>query len=347
VVRPGVDAIDCTAPVLNQDDTRDEARPLPGPLQFRSASLQNGAMYDWADLKFFLATARAGSTLAAARQLGVNQTTVARRISALEAALSVRLFDRNRQGYRVSEAGAAILDHAERMADEAETLERLCAQRSRNLSGVVRVTTTESIANTLLTPLLTEFMELHPQIDVEVIAGARRLDLSRGEADIAIRAGPMPTEAGITVRKLADDRWSLFCSRAYAAKYGAPRSPEDLNQHIIIGSQGFLTKLAPFMWLASTARSARVRMAGNTIANALAAIRAGQGVGPLPCAVKLFEGADLIECFALPPFELGYYLVSRTDIRDLPHMKAFTQFIVSHAPALKRVLEGVSTGDRR
>lgn len=303
-------------------------------------------MYDWSDLKFFLATARAGSTLAAARQLGVNQTTVARRISALEGALSVRLFDRHRQGYRISKAGAAILEHAERLANEAETLERLCAQRSRDLTGVVRVATTESIANTVLTPLLTEFMELHPHINIEVIAGTRRVDLSRGEADIAIRAGPMPTEAGITVRKLADDRWSVFCSRAYAAKYRAPESADDLNQHVIIGSQGFLTKLAPFRWLSDTAPSARVRMAGNTIANALAAIRAGQGVGPLPCAVKLFEGADLIECFALPPFELGYYLLARTDIRDLPHMKAFLQFIVCHAPALKRVLEGSSAQDR-
>jgi DNA-binding transcriptional LysR family regulator len=155
----------------------------------------------------------------------------------------------------------------------------------------------------------------------------------------------MPTGAGITVRKLADDRWSLFCSRTYAAKYGAPKSPEDLNKHVIIGSQGFLARLDPFVWLANTAPSARIRMAGNTIANALAAIRAGQGVGPLPCAVKAFEGADLIECFGLPSFELGYYLLARTDIRDLPHVKAFTQFIVSRAPTLKRVLEGSSTRD--
>ena len=297
-------------------------------------------MYDWTNVRFFLATARAGSTLAAARQLGVNQTTVARRICALETALSVRLFHRKRQGYQITQAGVAILEHAGRMADEAETLERLCAQRSRNLSGVVRVTTTEAIANTILTRLLSEFIELHPHIDVEVIAGERRLDLTRGEADIAIRAGPMPTEGGITVRKLADDRWSLFCSPAYAAKYGTPQSPEELSRHVLIGSQGFLTQLEPFKWLAQTAPGAKVRIAGNTIANALAAIRAGHGVGPLPCAVKASDGADLIECFGLPPFELGYYLLARTDIRDLPHMRAFTQFIASHAPALKRMLEG-------
>jgi DNA-binding transcriptional LysR family regulator len=297
-------------------------------------------MYDWGDVKFFLATARAGSTLAAARELGVNQTTVARRINALEAALSVRLFDHTHRGYQVSEAGAAILAQAGRMANEAETLGRLCAQRSRNLSGVVRVTTTESIANTLLTPLLTEFMELHPHIGIEVIAAAERLDLARGEADIAIRAGPMPKEAGITVRRLADDLWALFCSRAYAAKYGAPKSPKDLNEHIVIGSQGFLTRLEPFIWLAETAPNAKVRSACNTIANAIAAIGAGQGVGPLPCAVRAFEGAELIECFTLPQFQFGYYLLARADMKELPHIKAFTKYIVSQVPALKRLLEG-------
>lgn len=297
-------------------------------------------MYNWGDVKFFLATARAGSTLAAARELGVNQTTVARRIAALEAALLVRLFDHNHDGYRISEAGAAILAHAGRMAVEAETLERLSAQRRRNLSGVIRVTTIESLANSILTPLLGEFMELYPDIKVEVITAERRLDLSRGEADIAIRACLMPTEPGITVRKLADDPWALYCSRAYAAKRGAPKSPEDLNKHAIIGGEGVLKKLDPFIWLAETAPRATVRSACNTVANVIAAIRAGHGVGPLPRAATGFEGADLVECFALPQFKIGYYLLTRADMKDLPRMKAFTKFIVSRAPALKRRLEG-------
>jgi DNA-binding transcriptional LysR family regulator len=161
-------------------------------------------MYDWGDLRFFLAAARAGSTLGAARELMVNQTTVARRIAALEEALGARLFDRHQDGYRLSEAGAAILAQAEHVAVEAETLERLVAQRSRQLSGVIRVTTVESVANMMLTPWLTEFMDLYPDIRVEVIVTDLRLDLPRGEADIAIRAGYMPKGSGIVVRKLAD-----------------------------------------------------------------------------------------------------------------------------------------------
>ncbi|MEQ7874003.1 LysR family transcriptional regulator [Sphingomonas sp. ASV193] len=301
-------------------------------------------MLSWTDAQYFLATARTGSTLAAARQLGVDQTTVARRIAALEKELSTRLFHRHQQGYRISEAGSAILGHVERMAEEAEALSRLCAEASRRLSGVVRITTTEPIANNILTPLLSDFMELHPSVDVEVIVAPGPVDLAKGEADLSIRAGPTPSGAGITIRKLAEDRWSMFCSQTYAARHGTPRSANELTQHIIIGAQGFLAGLAPFRWLARQAPDARSRVAANTIANALAAVGAGHGVGPLPCAVKAFEGADFIECFVLPPFDYGYYLVTREDIRDVPHIREFTGFLLSHAPALKRMLEGVASG---
>src|SRR5262245_43211600 len=116
-------------------------------------------MYDWGDLKFFLTTARTGTALAAAQELGVNPTTVARRIAALETALSLRLFDRNRDGYRLSESGVALLGEARRIAAAAEYFEGLAAQRSRQLSGVIRMTMPESLANFIVTPLLAEFME--------------------------------------------------------------------------------------------------------------------------------------------------------------------------------------------
>jgi DNA-binding transcriptional LysR family regulator len=301
-------------------------------------------MHDWGDLKFFLATARSGSTLAAGRELGVNATTVARRIAALERALSIRLFDRNNDGYRLSEAGNAILIQAERAAAEMETLERMAAQRSRNLSGVIRVTTVESLANSVLTPLLSEFFELYPDIKVEVITAERLLDLARGEADIAIRACQMPAEPGITVRKLADEPWALYCSRAYAAKRGVPKSGDDLNQHAVVGGEGVLAKLDPFKWLAKVAPRATVRSVCSTVANTIVAIKAGHGVGPLPCGVKRFGGSDLVECFPMPSFGLGWYFLTRSDMRDLPRVKAFSRFM---APALKRVLEGRASKGRQ
>ena len=131
-------------------------------------------MYDWGDLRFFLATARRGSTLAAARELGVNQTTIARRIGALETALSIRLVHRNRDGYRLTEAGAAIVAQAERVANEAEAVERLVEQRKRDLAGVIRVTAPAIFAEIVLTRWLADFIDIYPDIQVELIAAEHR-----------------------------------------------------------------------------------------------------------------------------------------------------------------------------
>jgi DNA-binding transcriptional LysR family regulator len=245
-------------------------------------------MYDWGDLRFFLATARRGSTLAAARELGVNQTTIARRIAALETALSVRLVERKRDGYRLTEAGVDILAQAERVASEAETVERLVEQRKRDLAGVIRVTATE-----------------------------RRLDLGRGEADIAIRASQQPREPGISVRKLADCPWGLYCSRAYAAKHGAPACEDELNDHLLIGADGRLSTRDSHLWLRKAAPQASVRTVCSTISTTLVAIRTGHGVGALPCDIAMAQ-KDLIECFLMPDFNYGWYLITREALSVRP-----------------------------
>ena len=299
-------------------------------------------MYDWSDVKFFLAVARGGSTLAAARVLRVNQTTVVRRIEALEAALKTQLFIRNQDGYRLSEAGVELLAQAERVATEADTLERLAAQRDRNLSGVIRVTTIEKVASLILTPMLAEFVELHPEVKVEVICADHRLDLARGDAEIAIRAGNLPNEPGIVVRRLADDPWAVYCSPAYAAKHGVPKCADDLNSHWIIGVEGHFSNLTPFVWLANAAPRGRVRHVCNSGANMLAAIKAGHGVGILPKITVYGDETELIECFAGPDWDSGFYLATRADMKDVPRIKAFGEFIVARMAAAKPILEGRS-----
>ena len=299
-------------------------------------------MYDWSDVKFFLAVARGGSTLAAARVLSVNQTTVVRRIEALEAALNTKLFARNQDGYRLSEAGVELLAQAERVAAEAETLERLAALRGRKLSGVIRVTTMENVASRILTPMLAEFVELYPEVKVEVICADHRLDLARGDAEIAIRAGNLPNEPGIVVRRLADDPWSVYCSPAYAAKHGVPKCGDDLNSHWIVGIEGSFSKLTPFIWFANAAPRARVRHVCNSGPNIVAAIKAGHGVGPLPKIAVYGAESDLIECFALPDLDSGFYLATRVDMKDVPRIKAFSEFLVARVAAAKPILEGRS-----
>ena len=294
-------------------------------------------MYDWGDLRVFLAVARAGSTLAAARELGVNQTTVARRIAALEEALSVRLFDRHQDGYRLSECGRQILSQAERVAVEAETLGRLVAQRRRDLSGVLRVTTPEIFANFWLTPWLAAFMDQYPEIKVEVVATDQKLDLMRGEADVAVRAGAMPNDPGLIVRRLSDYHWTMCCSRTYADKYGVPSTGEELNEHFLIGSDGPLSRLAPHAWLAQRAPHAKRRSTCSSVANMVAAVKAGHGVGFLPSTVLLVE-PDLVECFRLPDSKYSFYITMPEAMQDQPRVRVFCDFLIAQASTAKAVL---------
>jgi DNA-binding transcriptional LysR family regulator len=296
-------------------------------------------MYDWGDLKVFIAVARAGSTLAAARELGVNQTTVARRIVALEAALGARLFDRHQDGYRLSECGRQMIAQAERVEAEAETLARLVAQRKRDLSGVVRVTTPEIFANVVLAPWLVSFMELYPDIKVEVLATDQRLDLVRGEADIAVRAGAMPTDPGLVLRRLADYHWTLCCSKSYAQKYGAPSSIDQLNDHFVIGSDGHLSRLVPHIWLSQVAPHAKRRSTCTSVANMIAAIKAGHGVGFLPNTVLSVE-TDLVECFEVPQSKYSFYIAMPETLKDQPRVRVFCDFLVAQAQVSKHMLEG-------
>ena len=145
-------------------------------------------MLEWGELRHFLAVARGGSTLSASKILGVNQTTVARRVAALEEALGEKLFEKTAGGYRLTEVGSAMVQNAERVETEADAFARMVAQRSRKLLGMIRVTTNDVLADCLLTPWLREFTQRFPVVQVETIITDRRLDISRGEADIALRA---------------------------------------------------------------------------------------------------------------------------------------------------------------
>lgn len=312
------------------------AARLGGNAEWLGAKL----MYDWGDLRVFLAVARSGSTLAAARVLRVNQTTAARRVAALEEALGVQLFERHPAGYRLTEVGETIRASAERVETEAETVRRLAAQHGRRLSGAIRVTTNESLANMLLTPCLAEFAELYPDIQVQVIVDDRKLDLSRGEADVAIRAGSRPTDPDLLVRKLMVASWSFYCSTRYAERRDVPASGEELNGHTLVGGEGGLAAAPAMIWMEAHTPDSVIASRSNSLTNLLVAIRAGIGVGPLPC-VEGDQAPDLIRCFPPPPeFDADVLLVTRGDMRDLPRVRAFNDFIAARAGALRHQLTG-------
>jgi DNA-binding transcriptional LysR family regulator len=230
--------------------------------------------------------------------------------------------------------------YAERVEAEVEAFGRMVAQRSRKLSGVIRFTTNDVLADALLNPWLGDFNRRFPVVQLETIITDQRLDLSRGEADIALRSGTAPvTGDGLVIRKLCRGKWGVYASRAYVAEHGKPETPDQLVEHPIIAGAGFLATVEPEFFKRAKAAGATVRSASSSILNIAAAIRSGLGVGPAPC---MLGGLDpqLVQCFLYDEADYDLVLITREEMRQLPHVKAFNDFIAARTSALRHIIEG-------
>src|SRR5690349_6314555 len=215
-------------------------------------------MLDWNDLRHFLAIARHGSTIAAAKALGVNQSTVHRRLSELERQLGRRLVERHPSGYQLTAVGEELRPLAERVESAVQDLERRALSSDADLVGTVRVTCPETVGYRMMkTPLLDAFRTRYPGLRIELIMVDRVLDLAKGEADIAFRTAPAQDNALVS-RKLADVPWAMFASRSYVDSHGQPERPEDINQHLVIRLGGLIAEHPAARCLRSVAPDARV-----------------------------------------------------------------------------------------
>lgn len=296
-------------------------------------------MLDWNDLRYFLAVADHGSTLAAGRALRVSQTTVARRIAALEEALGLTLFEKRQAGYVLTPAGEGLVERARSVADATHSFGEAAAALGRDSSGVVRITTQEIFANTLLAPMLRELHELHPQIVIEIDTQQDLLDLGEGAADIALRSTASEQSAGIVGRSLCIDDWTLYCSRDYAERHGVPRTREDLLQHAIIGGGGGKLWLHYEKWLRSLGLEGQVAMHHATSTGLLMAVRSGFGIAVLPCIVADGE-PDLIRC--IPPRDDHHrqmWLLTHERVRHTPRVRLVIDFLYERLARHVRMLE--------
>jgi DNA-binding transcriptional LysR family regulator len=285
-------------------------------------------MLDWDLVRYFLAVARTGSTLAAAEALKQSQPTVARRIDALERSLGTSLFDRRMQGYRLTAVGKALLPSAEAVEGAAMRFEAKAGADARRVAGTIRFTTFDMFANITLGRLLQEFGRLHPDVRVEVMVTDRLLDLGAGEADVAVRSGARPEAGQLVYRSVGRSDWTAYCSKAYAAANGHPRTPAEIDGHVLIGGEGGLANVPAMRWLMEAAPHSEVRYRSNTVENLMSSIRAGLGIGMLPCAFVPPTG-NLLACVWPPPPELASeaWLVTHERVRNQPHIRAFMGFL--------------------
>lgn len=279
---------------------------------------------DWNDLRYFLAVAKAGTLVGAARELGVEHTTVSRRITALETALGARVFVRGKDGFALTPAGSDMIASVENIAELVATIERRVSGGDARVAGTVRLTIPES-ANARMMAELPALRERHPELVVEVLSGNRALDLRRGEADVAVRFLDV-TDPELLVRKVGVSGWSLYAARSYLDRRGWPPDG-DVSGHDAIGFDASLEQSLGGQWLAEHGKGANIVLRGNSLGAIASAAAAGLGVAPLPCFVGDFDRA--LE--RLTPRVIGsrdILLVVHPDLARASRVRAVVDFLV-------------------
>jgi DNA-binding transcriptional LysR family regulator len=301
-------------------------------------AVQPAAM-DWNDLRHFLAVAREGSTLAAGRSLRTSQTTVARRIAALERALGFPLFEKRQAGYALTPAGEELVERAEEVEASAIGFAEAAAAHARDLSGTVRITSEDIYGTGLLSPLLRDLHELHPKIMIDLDMVQEMRDLGNGEADIALRSSSKDQPAGLVGRRLCKDDWTLYCSRDYAERHGTPASVEDLKSHVIVGGGGGNLWRHYQAWLKELGLEDRVAMHHANSTGLLSAVRAGFGIAVLPCIVADAD-PELIRCIPpRPDHGRVLWLLTHERVRHSPRVRAIIDFLYERLSRHVRQLE--------
>ncbi|NOJ44396.1 LysR family transcriptional regulator [Bradyrhizobium australiense] len=304
-----------------------------------AAEVHNGRMFDWNDLKYFLAVARHGSTIAAGRALGTSQSTVHRRLDELERRLGRALVRRQNTGYRLTEYGSTLLKYAERIEAAVDDFQRRATDVEQELKGVIRVTCPEPIVFRITqSTLIDRFHARYPQLRVEFITSDRYLDLSKGEVDVAFRSGD--TDDELVGRKVADSIWAVYASRGYIERHGRPERIEDLSHHLLVGFDETLANHRAVKWLKEVAPNAQMSARNNSVLGLVYAVKSGVGLGPLPTALGDAE-PDLVRVLGpIPELTRSWRLLTHPDIRRVPRIAAFFDFIVEERDSLKSILTG-------
>jgi DNA-binding transcriptional LysR family regulator len=282
--------------------------------------------FDWNDLRFFLAVARSRTISLAGRRTGTDHATVGRRISALEAALGLQLFERNPRGYNLTQHGEALLGMASAIEAEAVRIEETAAGQQHGLAGAVRISTPEGFGNFFLASRIGALATAHPRLVVELITIQQIVALSRREADIAITM-TLPASGNFVQEHLTDYRLYVYGSCAYLASAPPIRSREDLGSHPFVGYVDDLIFTRALNYLPEIQPHLRARLQNSSLYAQLSATVAGFGLCVLPAYVAC-TAADLV---AVLPGEVSlnrsYWMVADADMAETGQVRLTQRFL--------------------
>ena len=290
---------------------------------------------DWDKLRIFHAAAEAGSFTHAGDSLGLSQSAVSRQVSALEKDMQVPLFHRHARGLILTEQGELLFRTVQDVVQKLEaTRSRLSDNRERP-RGELRITTTVGIGTNWLTPRLGEFLELYPEIKVNVILTDDELDLAMREADMAIRVRE-PVQPDLIRRRLFTMHFHAYASPAYMKRHGQPRSLDDLDRHRILvygaAPGNYLNNINSLAVAGRDIKNPRsIALTINNITAVRGAVEAGVGIAVLP---DYIVGADSTLVRILPEAsmpELECFLVYAEELKNLARIRVFRDFLVANA----------------
>lgn len=278
---------------------------------------------EWSDLRVFLAIAREGTLGAAARKLGQTQPTMGRRLQALEHAVGHKLFQRTNAGFVLTDEGAAVLSHAERMEEEALAFQRQLTGQEKQLDGMLRLTASDWFAEYLLASVIAEFSQQHPRVVVELLSDSRFFSLSRREADLAFRITPFD-EPDVVSRKLLHMPYGVYV----AAGAPVPRAGDGEGTGLITMDLAF-SAMPDVAWLQRMLPNAHVVFRSNARAIQAQLCLRGTGVAVLPRPLgDTINGLQRVDLGDDPPARetwVGYH----RDMRRLARLRALLDLVVA------------------
>jgi DNA-binding transcriptional LysR family regulator len=295
-------------------------------------------MLVWDDLRVFLHIARERTLSGAARRLRVDQSTMSRRLAALEASTKTRLFDRTPSGYALSAAGEAVLENLQNMEAEAAAIERKLVGQDARLEGRVRLATSDSFAAWFLLRHVTGLRERHPGIVLELVTGNQTADLARRDADLSLRL-TKPTQPNLIARRIGQGAWAVYAAKTYLAKRGVPELRRGFAGHDLVAFDEELGGTLGARWLRVNAAQGRVVLSSNSLICQAAAVLSGLGVSALPCVLGDVE-RGLVR---LPPGVIGHHdiwLVVHPDVRGSARVRAVMDSLVELIEAQSPLLAG-------
>jgi DNA-binding transcriptional LysR family regulator len=293
----------------------------------------------WDDFRLIKAIADAGGLTGAAAALNVNHSTVFRRLGQIEEQLGHALFERRKTGYVATSAGEEMTTLASRIDDDVTAFGRRLAGRDLAPSGDLRVTTTDTLYLHVLLPIFAAFRAAHPLIRLDVVMASQTLNLSRRDADVAIRASDSPGET-LVGRRLANLNWAVYARADAPATEAEAHEPKLLFKRDWVALGDPLGYVKAARYVRDHVPAERIALRSSAVLGLTEAVEHGIGIGPLPCFIA-DQRPGLVRL--LPPdpdFSTGLWILTHPDIRHAPRVRAFMDFVGSELAKRKGQLEG-------